>query len=127
MRGVGGADLLQDRWRNRGDIGDELLQLFAGEGPDGELDPLRLDCGDRLLGIEIAVHREHAAVPEHGFQHAGRTTVVEYAPALIRENRDLWRLDASPHGTDSFAIMKKVKQMFDPNGLLNRSRLYGRI
>ena len=28
---------------------------------------------------------------------------------------------------NAFAIMKKVKQMFDPDNLLNRSRLYGRI
>jgi glycolate oxidase FAD binding subunit len=57
----------------------------------------------------------------------GHTAVVEYAPAEIRASRDLWQVDASPRGSDSFAIMKKVKQMFDPNGLLNRSRLYGRI
>jgi glycolate oxidase FAD binding subunit len=57
----------------------------------------------------------------------GRSAVVEYAPAEIRESRDLWQLDDSPRGVDSFAIMKKVKQMFDPHGLLNRSRLYGRI
>jgi FAD/FMN-containing dehydrogenase len=24
-------------------------------------------------------------------------------------------------------MMKKIKQMFDPNNLLNRSRLYGRL
>ncbi|HEY1950443.1 MAG TPA: FAD-binding oxidoreductase [Bryobacteraceae bacterium] len=57
----------------------------------------------------------------------GRGAVVEYAPAETRESRDLWQLDDSPRGVDSFAIMKKVKQMFDPHGLLNRSRLYGRI
>lgn len=28
---------------------------------------------------------------------------------------------------DSFAMMTKVKEMFDPEGLLNRGRLYGRI
>ena len=33
----------------------------------------------------------------------------------------------SPESADTFAIMKKVKQMFDPDSLLNRSRLYGRI
>jgi glycolate oxidase FAD binding subunit len=57
----------------------------------------------------------------------GCGAVVEYAPAEVRASRDLWQLDDSPRGVDSFAIMKKVKQMFDPHGLLNRSRLYGRI
>jgi FAD/FMN-containing dehydrogenase len=28
---------------------------------------------------------------------------------------------------NDFAMMKKVKEMFDPQGLLNRGRLYGRI
>jgi glycolate oxidase FAD binding subunit len=57
----------------------------------------------------------------------GRSAVVEYAPAEIRASRDLWQLNDSPRGTDSFAIMKKVKDMFDPYGLLNRSRMFGRI
>jgi glycolate oxidase FAD binding subunit len=57
----------------------------------------------------------------------GDGAVVEFAPAEVRAARELWQLDESPRGVDSFAIMKKVKQMFDPHGLLNRSRLYGRI
>ncbi len=28
---------------------------------------------------------------------------------------------------NDFAMMKKIKEMFDPQGLLNRGRLYGRI
>ena len=27
----------------------------------------------------------------------------------------------------AFVTMKEIKHMFDPNGLLNRNRLYGRI
>jgi glycolate oxidase FAD binding subunit len=57
------------------------------------------------------------------------SAVVEFAP---EENRtppanDLWLLGESTRSRDSFAIMKKVKHMFDPNNLLNRSRLHGRI
>jgi len=48
--------------------------------------------------------------------------VVEFAPLSIRQDAELW---PTP-GTD-FAMMKKVKEMFDPLGLLNRGRLYGRI
>jgi hypothetical protein len=48
--------------------------------------------------------------------------VIEFAPQHFRESHDLW---AQP-GND-FAMMKMIKQMFDPQGLLNRGRLYGRI
>jgi glycolate oxidase FAD binding subunit len=51
-----------------------------------------------------------------------RNSVIEFAPQNIRETAELW----PEPGTD-FAMMKKVKEMFDPQGLLNRGRLYGRI
>jgi glycolate oxidase FAD binding subunit len=53
--------------------------------------------------------------------HKGKC-VVEFAPHSVRETSDLW----PEPGTD-FAMMKKVKEMFDPQYLLNRGRLYGRI
>jgi glycolate oxidase FAD binding subunit len=49
-------------------------------------------------------------------------SVIEFAPQGFRESDELW---PSP-GTD-FAMMRKVKELFDPQGLLNRRRLYGRI
>jgi glycolate oxidase FAD binding subunit len=49
-------------------------------------------------------------------------SVIEYAPPEVRETADLW-----PDPGSDFAMMKKVKEMFDPLGLLNRGRLYGRI
>jgi len=49
-------------------------------------------------------------------------TVVEFAPQDFREKHVLWRQPG-----DDFAMMKGVKDMFDPNGLLNSGRLYGRI
>jgi len=48
--------------------------------------------------------------------------VIEFAPQPFRESHDLW-----PHPGNDFAMMKTIKQMFDPQGLLNRGRLYGRI
>ena len=53
--------------------------------------------------------------------HKGKC-VVEFAPAGIRETTELW-----PEPGSDFAMMKKVKEMFDPQYLLNRGRLYGRI
>jgi glycolate oxidase FAD binding subunit len=57
----------------------------------------------------------------------GWSAAIEFAPDDIRAEKELWLSPASPRAADSFAIMKRVKQMFDPANLLNRSRLYGRI
>jgi glycolate oxidase FAD binding subunit len=49
-------------------------------------------------------------------------SVVEFAPQSVRETAELW-----PEPGSDFAMMKKVKEMFDPQYLLNRGRLYGSI
>ena len=49
-------------------------------------------------------------------------SVVEFAPQAFRETFELW-----PEPGSDFGMMKKVKEMFDPQGLLNRRRVYGRI
>ncbi len=53
--------------------------------------------------------------------------VVEFAPLETRASKELWLLGKSKESGAAFAMMKKVKEMFDPDQLLNRSRLYGRI
>ena len=53
------------------------------------------------------------------------TVAVEFAPDDIRSTQKLWH--ASTTVDSSFAMMEKIKKMFDPGNLLNRSRLYGRI
>jgi glycolate oxidase FAD binding subunit len=55
------------------------------------------------------------------------SAVVEFAPDEIRSANELWLPPRSLSEANSFAMMERVKQMFDPNKLLNRSRLYGRI
>jgi glycolate dehydrogenase FAD-binding subunit len=62
------------------------------------------------------------AAVEHGW-----SAVMEFAPDDVRSTNELWRLSSSTAGAEAFAMMKKVKQMFDPRNLLNRGRLYGRI
>ena len=49
-------------------------------------------------------------------------SVIEFGPQSFRESADLW-----PNPGSDFEMMKKVKEMFDPLGLLNCGRLYGRI
>ena len=55
------------------------------------------------------------------------TVVVEFAPDEIRRAKQLWYQPQFPGSNNAFDMMKKVKHMFDPQSLLNRSRLYGRI
>ena len=47
---------------------------------------------------------------------------VEFAPASAKATTDLW-----PEPGGAFAVMQKIKAMFDPDRLLNSGRLYGRI
>lgn len=57
----------------------------------------------------------------------GWSAAVEYAPDEIRSSKELWMSPACGPESTAFAMMKKVKQVFDPDALLNRSRMYGRI
>ena len=50
---------------------------------------------------------------------------VSFAPAAIRQEKELWLRSSEPGSSNGFAIMGRLKQMFDPANLLNRSRLYG--
>ena len=52
----------------------------------------------------------------------GWQAVVEFAPEARKASLELW---PAPGG--DLELMRRVKQMFDPKGLLNRGRLYGRI
>jgi glycolate oxidase FAD binding subunit len=54
-------------------------------------------------------------------------SLVEFAPPDFRQNAGLQNALLWPQPGSDFAMMKKIKQMFDPQGLLNRGRLYGRI
>jgi glycolate oxidase FAD binding subunit len=52
----------------------------------------------------------------------GWKAVIEFAPEQDKARLNLW---PAPGG--DFEMMTRVKHMFDPQGLLNRGRLYGRI
>lgn len=59
---------------------------------------------------------------EHGWNLA-----VEFAPDEMRQKKELWLEPDHEARQNAFAMMKKIKQMFDPENLLNAGRLYGRI
>jgi glycolate oxidase FAD binding subunit len=55
-------------------------------------------------------------------QASGWRGLIEYGPPELKSKMTLW---PAP-GTD-FPVMEQIKRMFDPNHLLNRGRLHGRI
>lgn len=52
----------------------------------------------------------------------GHKGAIEFAPDSARQKLTLW-----PQPGSDFPVMQKIKHLFDPEGLLNRGRLYGRI
>jgi glycolate oxidase FAD binding subunit len=52
----------------------------------------------------------------------GFRAVIEFAPEAQKSKLELW-----PSPGNDLELMKRVKQMFDPNRLLNRGRLYRHI
>ncbi len=52
----------------------------------------------------------------------GWKVVIEFAPPERKPELPLW-----PAPGPDFPLMQRLKAMFDPRGLLNRGRLYGRI
>jgi glycolate oxidase FAD binding subunit len=52
----------------------------------------------------------------------GWKAIIEFAPDSRRQSLELW-----PSPGNDFAIMQRIKNLFDPSNLLNRGRLYRRI
>ena len=69
------------------------------------------------FGRSDSASRWMAAAVKRGWK-----AVMEFSPESQKSKLDLW-----PVAGPDFEMMKKVKQMFDPNNLLNRGRLYRRI
>ena len=111
----------------------EFTPDFLRDHPEGAV--IRVSCALSEVGAVLdtlpapAVARAGSGVcygyfPQVSglrFAALGRS-VVEFAPRDFRQSAELW-----PTAGSDFAMMKKVKEMFDPLGLLNRGRLYGRI
>jgi len=51
-----------------------------------------------------------------------RNAIIEFAPEDRKTKLKLW-----PNPGPDFEIMKRIKQMFDPERLLNRGRLYRQL
>jgi len=111
----------------------EFTPRFLGEHENAAV--LRVSCSLSEVGGVLeslpspALARAGTGVCYGYFAQAGDLryppagkSVIEFAPQTYRESQELW-----PQPGSDFAMMKKIKEMFDPHSLLNRGRLYGRI
>jgi len=111
----------------------EFTPRFLGEHENGAV--LRASCALSEVGPVLeflpapAIARAGTGVCYGYFAKAADVrhpqqgkSVIEFAAQRVRESAELW-----PRPGSDFAMMWKIKQMFDPTGLLNRRRLYGRI
>jgi glycolate oxidase FAD binding subunit len=75
-------------------------------------------------GVAYGYFEECAPAAEWMTGAAGRgwRAVVEFAPELQKQWLDLW---PSPGG--DLELMRRIKNLFDPDNVLNRGRLYQRI
>lgn len=107
----------------------EFTPRFLERHKDGAV--VRVSCGLSEVGRVMetfpagAVARAGSGVCYGYFadwKNAKGQGLMEFAPQSARESVALW-----PEPGSDFAMMKKIKEMFDPQGLLNRGRLYGRL
>jgi glycolate oxidase FAD binding subunit len=111
------------------------LEKFK-EGLVGRVSTTLADCGEALASVEGAGHAHAASgVVRAWFSRPdtasrwlaaavkrGWKGVIEFSSDAAKRNLTLW-----PEPGGDFAIMKGIKRMFDPEGLLNSGRLYGRL
>jgi glycolate oxidase FAD binding subunit len=93
-----------------------LVASIVGQAGNGVLQAaLRGDVSPGALGNELLDPLREQLRAEGG------SVVVESAPPELKAGLDVW----GPVSPESFAIMKRLKQEFDPNGVLNPGRFVG--
>jgi glycolate oxidase FAD binding subunit len=146
--GVGGSEALVDRY-SRELSGAEVLtgdaerafwrgiesfaETFLAEHPNGAIVRYASSLKDQAATVEghdgpvIAraangvTYRYYDNAPASLTPIPGATMLMEAGPAS-RDAAAMW-----PAPGSDFPVMQRVKNMLDPDGLLNKGRLYGRI
>jgi glycolate dehydrogenase FAD-binding subunit len=122
-------------WNSLHAITPRFLEKFR-DGAVVRISTTLAECGEALAGLEGPAHAHAASGIVRGWftRHEaaarclsaavkrGWKAVVEFSSESARPGMTLW-----PEPGGDFAIMKEIKRMFDPENLLNRGRLYGRL
>jgi glycolate oxidase FAD binding subunit len=132
-RELAGAEVLDDADADRlWSRIREFTPAFLAEHPNGAVIRVSATIEGTRAAIQAcggpAIARAGNGVVYGYFSEADSVSldepgsVVEFAPEARKRGMTLW----AAAGSD-FAIMEKIKQLFDPKRLLNSGRLYGRI
>jgi glycolate oxidase FAD binding subunit len=123
-------------WSSLHAVTPRFLEKFREGAAVVRVSTTLAQCGEALESVEGPAHA-HAASgvvrgwftrPDAAARYAadavkrGWKAVVEFSSESVRPNLTLW-----PEPGRDFAIMKEIKRMFDPENLLNRGRLFGRL
>ncbi len=106
----------------------EFTPAFLAAHPDGAV----MRVSRTVTALTPVIAREQPVVARAGtgvsyvhYEKCGACPaedLIEYSPVDKKSGLNLW-----PNPSGDFPIMQKIKNMFDPQNLLNRGRLYGRI
>jgi glycolate oxidase FAD binding subunit len=130
-----GNDEEQKFWHAMALLTPRFLEKFS-DGAVVRVSTKLSECAEALGSVETAGHAHAASGVVRAWfsrgdaasrwlasaQQHGWKAVVEFSSGSARRSMTLW-----PNPGGDFAIMKEVKQMFDPSHLLNRGRLYGQL
>ena len=125
----------QKFWHALTQVTRHHLDKFT-EGAVARVSTTLAECGDALGTVEGPGHAHAASgIVRAWFTRSDQASrwlgasvkrgwkgVVEYSGEAAKSQLTLW-----PEPGGDFALMKRIKQMFDPEGLLNSGRLYGLI
>ncbi len=123
-------------WSSLHSVTPRFLEKFRDTAAVLRISTTLAQCGDALQSIEGPAYahaasgiirgwftrQENAARCMADATKRGWKTVVEFSSEALRPHLTLW-----PEPGRDFAIMKEIKNMFDPGNLLNRGRLYGQL
>ena len=89
---------------------------ITGEAGNGVL-----HCSLPAAAAERPVIRDLVLPLRRGLEAEGGSLVIERMPPALKRNLDVW----GPVPADALALMRRIKQEFDPRGILNPGRFVG--
>jgi glycolate oxidase FAD binding subunit len=127
-------------WQSLGQLTPRFLDKFR-EGVVVRVSTKLAECGEALASVEGAglahsgsgIVRAWFTRPDAASRWLAQSLkrgwkgVVEFSGDAARSGLTLWPDAPEAQSDGGFAIMREIKRMFDPESLLNRGRLYGKL